>query len=219
MATRREKHRLKDEERVGKVIGKHKMAKHFVARRRHFTYPRNAESIAAEAALDGLYVVRTSVRCRSRTRCPRHGACLQAPEQRRARLAQPQSVELKVRPVFHRTAERVRAHVLVCRLASTWNGTCAGAGRRCCSTEDPADAEAARAGIVVRRKSPNRRKAERKRTDGGTPVHSFRTLLADLATLTRNTVAPHLPGAEPFELLARPTPLQDQAFNLLGVRP
>ena len=96
VATRREKHRLKDEERigerVGKVIGKHKMAKHFawsLDAEGHFTYPRNAESIAAEAALDGLYVVRTSV-AGSRTRCPRHGACLQAPEQRRARLAQPQ---------------------------------------------------------------------------------------------------------------------------------
>ena len=124
--------------------------------------------------------------------------------------------------MFHRTGERVRAHVLVCMLAYSveWHMRQRWAALLF-DDEDPVGAQTARAFIVAPAKVSEsaRRKAERKRTDGGYPVHSFRTLLADLATLTRNTVAPRLPGAEPFELLARPTPLQDQAFNLLGVRP
>ena len=131
------------------------------------------------------------------------------------------TVDLKVRPVFHRSAERVRAHVLLCMLAYyvEWHM------RQCLAPllfddEDPAGAEAARASVVAPAQVSEaaQRKARRKRSDDGDPVHSFRTLLDDLATLTRNTVAPRLPGAEPFELLARPTPLQDKALKLLGVR-
>ena len=101
----------------------------------------------------------------------------------------------------------MRAHVLVCMLACyvEWHMR-----RRLAplvfDDGDRAGAEAAR------------RKAHRKRTDGGRPVHSFRTLLGDLATVTKNRVAPRLPGAEPFELLTRPTELQREAFRLLGVR-
>ena len=120
-----------------------------------------------------------------------------------------------------RSAERARAHVLLCMLAYyvEWHM------RQCLAPllfddEDPAGAEAARASVVAPAQVSKaaQRKARRKRSDDGDPVHSFRTLLDDLATLTRNTVAPRLPGAEPFELLARPTPLQDKALKLLGVR-
>ena len=131
------------------------------------------------------------------------------------------SVDLKVRPVFHRTAERVRAHVLVCMLAYyvEWHMR-----RRLApllfDDEDRAGAEAARTSVVApaRVSESARRKARRKRTDDGRPVHSFRTLLGDLATVAKNRVAPRLPGAEPFELLTRPTELQREAFRLLGVR-
>ncbi len=129
------------------------------------------------------------------------------------------SVDLKVRPVFHRTAERVRAHVLLCVLAHyvEWHMR-----RRLApllfDDEDPAGA--ARTSVVApaRVSESARRKARRKRTDDGRPVHSFRTLLGDLATVTKNRVAPRLPGAEPFDLLARPTEPQREAFRLLGVR-
>jgi len=228
VATRREKHRLQGEarigERVGKVIGRYKMAKHFewsVDAEGRFVYRRNGESITAEAALDGLYVVRTSL--------PEAELDAQGTVRAYKRLSTVErafrslkSVDLKVRPVFHRTAERVRAHVLLCMLAYyvEWHMRQRWAALLF-DDEDPAGAEAARACIVAPAEVSEsaRRKAERKRTDDGYPVHSFRTLLADLATLTRNTVAPRVPGAEPFELLARPTPLQDKAFNLLGVRP
>ena len=228
VATRREKRRLTGEdkigERVGKVIGKYKMAKHFewsLDAQGRFTYRRNAESIAAEAALDGLYVVRTSVAEAELDAQGTVRAYKRLSTVERA-LRSLKSVDLKVRPVFHRTAERVRAHVLVCMLAYyvEWHMRQRWAPLLF-DDEEPTAAGAARASVVAPAKVSDcaQRKAERKRTDGGYPVHSFRTLLADLATVTRNTVAPRLPGAEPFELLARPTPLQDQAFNLLGVRP
>ena len=226
-ATRRAKRRLKGEdrigERVGKVIGKYKMAKHFewsIDAQGFFVYRRDAGSIGAEAALDGLYVIRTSLA----------DSELDAPATVRAykRLSTVErafrslkSVDLKVRPVFHRTAERVRAHVLVCMLAYyvEWHMR-----RRLApllfDDEDRAGAEAARASVVApaRVSESARRKARRKRTDDGRPVHSFRTLLGDLATIAKNRVAPRLPGAEPFELLTRPTELQREAFRLLGVR-
>ena len=86
--------------------------------------------------------------------------------------------------------------------------------------EDPAAAEAARPSVVApaRVSESAQRKAARKRTGDGRPVHSFRTLLLDLATVTRNRVAPRLSGAEPFDILTRPTELQRKAFRLLGVR-
>ena len=87
--------------------------------------------------------------------------------------------------------------------------------------EDAEGAEARRPSVVAPAKvSPSARaKAATKRTPDGDPVHSFRTLLDDLATITRNTIAPRLPGAEPFQVTTRPTPLQTKVFELLGVKP
>ena len=227
VATRREKRRLSGESqigaRVGKVIGRYKMAKHFewsIDQKGLFTYRRNASSIAAEAALDGLYVIRTSV----------PESELDAPGTVRAykRLSTVErafrslkTVDLKVRPVFHRTAERVRAHVLVCMLAYyvQWHMR-QRLKPMLFDDEDPGAAEAARPSIVApaRVSDGAQAKARTKRTADGDPVHSLRSLLNDLATVTRNTVAPRLPGAEPFEIITRPTALQHKAFELLGVR-
>ncbi len=226
-ATRRKKRRLTGEdkigERVGKVIGKFKMAKHFdwhVDDNGAFGYHRNAPSIAAEAALDGLYVIRTSL---SESELDDRGTVraykrLSTVERAFRSL---KSVDLKVRPVFHRTAERVRAHVLLCMLAHyvEWHMR-----RRLApllfDDEDPAGAEAQRTSVVApaRVSESARRKARTKRTEEGWPVHSFQSLLRDLATVTKNRVVPRLPGAEPFDVLARPTELQRKAFRLLGVR-
>lgn len=227
VATRREKRRLSGHSRigarVGKVIGRYKMAKHFewsIDEKGWFSYGRNASSIAAEAALDGLYVIRTSV----------PESELDAPGTVRAykRLGTVErafrslkTVDLKVRPVFHRSAERVRAHVLLCMLAYyvQWHMR-QRLKAMLFDDEDPEAAEAARASIVApaRVSDSAQSKARTKRTAEGDPVHSFRTLLNGLATVTRNTVAPRLPGAEPFEIITRPTALQHKAFELLGVR-
>ena len=185
-----------------------------------FGYGRNAESIAAEAALDGLCVIRTSL--------PEAELVPQATVRAYKRLSAVErafrslkSVDLKVRPVFHRTEERVRAHVLLCMLAYyvEWDMR-----KRLApllfDDEDTAAAEAARPSVVApaRVSESAQRKAARKRNGDGRPVHSLRTLLRDLATVTENRVAPRLPGAESFDILARPTELQREAFRLLRVR-
>ena len=226
-ATRREKRRLSGESkigaRVGRVIARYKMAKHFewsIDEKEGFTYRRNASSIAAEAALDGLYVVRTSV---PETELDAHGSVraykrLSTVERAFRSL---KTVDLKVRPVFHRSAERVRAHVLLCLLAYYVEWHMRQQLRPMLfDDEDREGAEAVRTSIVAPAQVSEaaQAKARSKRTADGGPVHSLRTLLNDLATVTRNTVAPRLPGTEPFEVITRPTPLQDKALKLLGVR-
>ena len=226
-ATRREKRRLKGADkigvRVGKVVGQYKMAKHFDLdiHDEAFGYRRKPESIAAEAALDGLYVVRTSLAQRQldAEATVRAYKRLSAVERAFRSL---KTVDLKVRPVFHRTAERVRAHVLLCMLAHyvEWHLR-ARLKPLLFDDDDPAAAEAARTSIVApaRVSDAAKKKARSKRTANGHPVHSLRTLLGDLATIAQNRVVPRLPGAEPFDILTRPTALQREAFKLLGVRP
>ena len=227
VATRRDTRRLKGAgkigERVGKVIGKYKMAKHFtwsIDDDGIFTYRRDDASISAEAKLDGLYVIRTSL---PETELDGPGAVraykrLSSVERAFRSM---KTVDLKVRPVFHRTEPRVRAHVLLCMLAYyvEWHM------RRklkpvLFDDEDAEGAEARRPSVVAPAKvsMSARAKAGSKRTPDGDPVHSFRTLLDDLATIARNTVVPLLPGAEPFQVTTRPTPLQKTILDHLGVR-
>ncbi len=227
-ATRRKKRRLtgkeKIGERVGKVIGRYKMAKHFtwfIDDEGVFTWQRDDASIAAEARLDGLYVIRTSL---PQTQLDGPGTVraykrLSSVERAFRSL---KTVDLKVRPVFHRTEPRVRAHVLLCMLAYyvEWNM------RQklkpvLFDDEDAEGAEALRRSVVAPAKVSisAQAKAATRETPDGDPVHSFRTLIDDLATITRNTVMPPLPDAKPFQVTTRPTPLQTKILNLLGVRP
>ena len=224
-AAAREKRRLEGRDKIalraGKVVNKYKMAKHFelAIEDDAFGYRRKAESIAAEAALDGLYIVRTSL--------PASEMDAEATVRAYKRLSRVErafrslkTVDLKVRPVYHRTAERVRAHVLLCMLAYyvEWHMR-ERLKPLLFDDEDPAAAAAARKSVVApaRVSESAQRKAMTKRNTDGLPTHSFTTLLSDLATVVSNTVAPRLPGAEPFEVLTRPTPLQRKAFELLGV--
>ena len=227
VATRRDKRRLKGAdrigERVGRVIGRYKMAKHFtwsLDDEGRFEYRRDAGAIAAEAALDGLYVVRTSLAEDELDAAATVSAYKRLSTVERA-FRSLKTVDLKLRPVFHYTAARVRAHVLLCMLAYyvEWHM------RRDLAPllfddDDREAAEAARRSVVAPAEvSPAARaKARDKRNARGDPVHSFRTLLGDLATITLNTVRPRLPDATPFEVVTRPTPLQAKALQLLGVR-
>ena len=225
-ATTREKRRLAGKDkiglRVGKSIGKYKMAKHFVLDivDHSFGYRRNPESIAREAALDGLYIVRTSL---TAAELDAEGTVraykrLSAVERAFRSL---KTVDLKVRPIFHHAANRVRAHVFLCMLAYyvEWHMR-----QRLkpllFDDDDAAAAEAARPSIVAPAavSESAREKARSKRTADGLPVHSFRTLLGDLATVAKNRVVPNIPGSEPFDTITRPTKLQRQALALLGVR-
>ena len=225
-ATAREKRPLKGQAkialRVGKVIGKYKMAKHFELdiTESALAYRRKADAIAAEAALDGLYIVRTSVPATEldAEQTVRAYKGLSVVERAFRSL---KTVDLKVRPIYHYAASRVRAHVFLCMLAYyvEWHMR-----QRLkpllFDDEEPEVAEAARASVVAPAAvSPSAQdKARSKRTASGESVHSLRSLLDDLATITKNRVVTPLAGAEPFELITRPTALQRKAFKLLGVR-
>ena len=225
-ATTREKRRLAGKDkiglRVGKVVGKYKMAKHFELdiADHSFGYRRNPSSIAREAALDGLYIVRTSL---TAAELDAEGTVraykrLSAVERAFRSL---KTVDLKVRPIFHHAANRVRAHVFLCMLAYyvEWHMR-----QRLkpllFDDDDAAAAEAARPSVVAPAavSESAREKARSKRTADGLPVHSFRTLLGDLATVAKNRVVPNIPGSEPFHTITRPTKLQRRALALLGVR-
>ena len=209
---------------LGEVFGQRKLAKHFdvTIAEDSFSFTRSHDAIAAEAALDGIYVLRTNL---PQAECDAAGTVRAykslAGVERAFRSMK--TVDLELRPVFHWTAPRVRAHVLLCMLAYylEWHV------RRSLAPilfddHDPVAREAQPSSPVTKaRPSPAaRQKAARKRTeplDGETlPVHSFRTLLADLATLTRNHVAFGADRAD--TLLAVPTQLQRAALGLLGVR-
>lgn len=208
---------------VGAVLGKHKMAKHFdiSITEDSFSFTRNHAAIAAEAALDGIYVVRTNLPAAQSDAAAavRAYKSLAGVEHAFRSL---KTVDLELRPVFHWTAPRVRAHVLLCMLAYylEWHMR-----QRLApilfDEHDPVGRDVQRTSPVAKaRPSPAARyKAATKCTDPahGEPlqVHSFRTLLADLATLTRNAVRF---GKDRLNILcAAPTKLQRRAFDLLGV--
>ena len=132
------------------------------------------------------------------------------------------TVDLEIRPIHHRLADRVRAHVLLCMLAYylEWHMRQALAPILF-DDHQRAEAAAARTSIVAppQRSSAARRKAAGKRTDDGLPVHSFRSLLAELGTFTRNTMAMADAPADTFLLHPQPTPTQSRAFELLAVSP
>jgi transposase len=206
---------------VGAVLDKHKMAKHFelTISDAHLTYRRKAKEIAEEAALDGLYAVRTSL--------PEE--TLEDAESVRAYKSLSQvehafrclkTVDLHVRPVYHWLEERVRAHVFLCMLAYYLEWSLR--ARLAPMLYDDDDTEAAEAmresPIAKAQRSPSAlAKSATGRTEDGFPVHSFQSLLADLATLARNTVVTAIAPNQPFTVLTRPTPIQQKAFDLLGL--
>ena len=209
--------------KVGAVLDRHKMAKHFelTISDDRFSFARKTREITAEAALDGLYVVRTSLPAatlddvgtvrayKSLALVERAFRCLK-------------TVDLQIRPIYHWLADRVRAHVFLCMLAYhvEWHLR-ARLAPMLYDDADQAAAAAARASIVAKaERSPSAiAKQTTGRTPDGLPVHSLASLLADLATLTRNTMLSALAPEHPFTLTARPTPIQNKAFDLLGLPP
>ena len=206
---------------IGAVLDKHKMAKHFALdiTETSFSFARKTDEITVEAALDGLYVVRTSLPAaalddaatvrgyKSLSLVERAFRCIK-------------TVDLQIRPIYHWLADRVRAHVFVCMLAYylEWHMRQRLAPMLYDDTDKDAS-EAQRSSIVAKaERSPAAvTKQTTGRTEDGLPVHSFRTLLDDLATLTRNTLVTAIAPEQPFTLIARPTPVQQRARNLLGL--
>src|SRR5208283_3323778 len=207
---------------VGAVWGKRKMAKHFetVITDATFSFTRKTEAIAEEARLDGIYVVRTSLTAEQADAATTVRSYKSLAHAERAFRCM-KTVDLELRPVFHWTSPRVRAHVLLCMLAYylEWHMRQTLAPLLFDDHDRPA-AEAQRTSPVAKAKpSPAaRRKAASKRTepvdDVALPVHSFRTLLSDLATLTRNVIC--FGGRKLSIVTTTPTELQRQALRLLG---
>jgi Transposase DDE domain len=208
-------------EAVGAVLNRKKMAKHFTRTitDADFTFARNDAAIAAEAKLDGVYVLRTPVPQADldTAQTVRSYKALSTVERA---FRSCKTVDLEVRPVYHWNEQRVRAHVFLCLLAYhlEWHMRQALAPVLF-DDHDRTGAEAQRSSPVAKaRVSPAaRRKAASKRTEDGHPVHSFRTLLTDLATLTRNTV--RFDKDLCATVLATPTPFQQHVFQLLGLSP
>ncbi len=203
---------------VGKILGRYKMGKHFslFIEENRFRCERKQNSIEREAALDGIYVIRTSVpkETLSSEKVVGHYKRLSDVERAFRSL---KSVDLKIRPIYHHLANRVKAHVFLCVLSYyvEWHMRRALAPMLF-DDDDPQTAEAARKTIVspAERSPKAKSKDGLKRTEEGLPVHSFQTLLKDLATLTRNEVRV---GEQTLQMLSTPTPVQQRALTLLKV--
>lgn len=208
--------------RVARDAWKYKMAKHFklTITDDSFSYEHDEASIAAEAALDGIYVIRTNVGADELST----GEVV-ATYKRLARVERAFRIfngDLDVRPIHHRRADRVRAHFFLCMLAHyvEWH-LIERLSPMLFVDEDKATAEAARKSPVApaQRSAMAKAKDATKRDAQGKPVHSLATLLADLATVCLNRVQPTDPRLPAFNKLTVPTPLQRRAFELLGVSP
>ena len=223
-ATRRKKRPLRGKDkvgvRVGRVFGKSKVAKHFryEITEDAFAFERDEASIAEEAALDGIYVIRTNVAAEEMGSEEVVRAYKGLSEVERA-FRVLKDFALEVEPIRHRKEDRVRAHVFLCMLAYYVRKHMEQALAPILLTDhDPEGAKARRDSIVApaRRSEAGERKVRRQRTDEGEPARSFQTLLADLKTLTKNET--RMEGTDiTFHKYARPTRLQQKAFDLLGV--
>ena len=208
--------------RVGKILNRHKVGKHFLLeiRAASFEYRRNETKIAEEAALDGIYVLRSNVP-REDLNAEQTVAAYKGLAEVEQAFRSFKSVDLKVRPIFHWEPERVKAHVFLCMLSYyvEWHIR-EKLAELLFDEDDKEGARAARVSIVAPAEpSPScRAKANTKRTADGMPVHSFRTLLEDLKTLSRDEV--YVPASHhTFIKLHTATRLQQRVFELLEVSP
>ena len=220
VATGRKKNPLRGQDqiglRAGKVLGKYKVAKHFELEITSggFTYRRKEERIEAESRLDGVYVIRTSVKA---SRMDTDALVRQYKDLAHVERAfrSLKTMHLEVRPIHHRLAERVEAHVFICMLSYYVLYHM----RRALAPllfQDEFPEKGERASVVAPavRSEHAHRKVQTKRTEDGFPVHSLDTLLKDLATLSKNRMRF---GESTFDQVTAPTPLQHRAFELLQV--
>lgn len=210
--------------RVGKVVNQYKVAKHFelAIEDASFSFARKHDAIAAEAALDGIYIIRTSVAAQrmEAAECVRNYKALANVERAFRSL---KTVDLKVRPIHHRTADRVRAHILLCMLAYyvEWHMREAWAPLMFADPEQAAKAVRDPVAPAQRSQAALAKLASRK-IDDGTPAHSFSTLMAELGSIVRNTC--RTPGAgataPTFDIVTTPNATQRHALDLIKqIRP
>src|SRR5207247_4001197 len=193
---------------VGTVVNQYKVAKHFALSISDTTlsFARNAASIAAEAAVYGVYIIRTSVReaHMDAPSCVRNYKALANVERAFRSL---KTVDLKVRPIHHRLADRVRAHIFLCMLAYYVEWHMREAWRELMFADVDQEAKASRDPVApAKRSKAAQAKVARHALDDGTPAHSFSTLMAELATIVRNTCRTPNAGLDvpTFEILTPP---------------
>lgn len=210
--------------RVGKNINRYKVGKHFITyiTENSFSYVRNEKNIQQEAALDGIYVIRSSTPAEELPgpELVESYKKLSSVEQAFRSL---KTVDLKVRPIFHRLSDRVRAHVFLCMLAYyvEWHMRELLAPMLF-DDDEIGSARAQRKSPVqpIRPSAAAKKKAVTKKTDDGFPVHSFQSLLSDLATICKCTARFLAIGDQldsHFVTYTKPTPLQSKTFHLLGL--
>jgi transposase len=224
-ATKRPKRPLRGKQniglRAGKILNRYKMGKHFQLRIEEdsFHYERKTANIEREKTLDGIYVIRTSVQKEvlSGQQVVASYKSLSGVERAFRSL---KTVDLHVRPIHHHLEHRVRAHILICMLAYyvEWHM------RQLLAPilfddDDKVQAQAARASIVApaQRSTAAKLKASTKQTADGSKVHSFQTLIGDLATIVKNRIQPVDPNIAVFDMVTLPTAIQQRALDLLGV--
>jgi len=203
---------------VGPTLKRYRVKKHFTVQiaDTSLTYQRKTDQIAAEAALDGFYVLRTSVPAQTLPSADVVRAYKGLEEVERA-FGTFKGPELEIRPIHHRLEDRVRAHVLLCMLAYylTWHLKAAWAPLLFTDEHPPIASDP----VAKATRSPHaQHKAQTKRTANGEPCHSYTTLLAELATLTRNTIRP-ADTTTTFDKHTEATPLQQRALDLAATAP
>jgi transposase len=224
-ATKRKKRPLRGKQniglRAGKIVNRYKMGKHFQLRIEEdsFHYERKTANIEREQNLDGIYVIRTSVKKQALSSQEVVASYKSLSGVERA-FRSLKTVDLQVRPIHHRLPDRVRAHILLCVLAYyvEWHM------RQLLAPilfddDDKPQAQAARASIVApaQRSTAAKLKALTKQTADGSKVHSFQTLIGDLATIVKNRIQPVDKSIAAFDMLTQPTAIQQRAFDLLHV--
>jgi transposase len=224
-ATKRKKRPLRGKQniglRAGKIVNRYKMGKHFQLRIEEdsFHYERKTANIEREQNLDGIYVIRTSVKKQALSSQEVVASYKSLSGVERA-FRSLKTVDLQVRPIHHRLPDRVRAHILLCVLAYyvEWHM------RQLLAPilfddDDKPQARAARVSIVApaQRSATAEVKALTKQTADGIKVHSFQTLLGDLATIVKNRIQPVDKSIAAFDMLTQPTAIQQRAFDLLHV--
>ena len=205
--------------RVGKVVNQYKMDKHILLdiEDKRFTYALDEENIQAEAALDGVYVIRTSL---DKERISDEDAVRSYKQLTYVERAfrSMKTMDLQVRPIHHRLEGRVRAHIFLCMLAYYVQWHMVDAWRELLFVDEDQAARATRDPVAPAQRSAGAlRKAQVRVLEDGSPVHSFRTLLSDLGTIVRNQC--RVPGADanapPLEITTTPNAQQKRAYELL----
>lgn len=206
--------------RVGKVVDKYKMAKHLVLQicDDGFDFHLDDDKIAAEAALDGIYVVRTSVPAEllDSDDVVRSYKMLSQVERAFRSL---KTIDLKIRPIRHRLEDRVRAHIFLCMLSHYVAWHMMESWRPLLFSDEDQEAKASRDPVAPQKRSKTAlAKVHSKVLDDGTPVHSFQTLLKDLSSIVSNTCrhqGSSAPGEPTFDIVTTPTTTQQHAYDLL----